>query len=194
MDWGLPETLAPEVEWRLQRVGKLLGRIFGVMFPTLFGCHTTYELTRVHLWDKNLPSQILGALPKQKWVRQLQHRGQDLLAILWHHVEGKSPATHSRWQWTWVGDDSVFKKSGQQLGLVGPWYSGQEHRVRLGIDGLLLVVVVGEGTLVIPVDFTVRRPDPMGPGGPCRDKLRWLQVMLDRTWTARRRCSCPPPW
>jgi hypothetical protein len=58
-----------------------------------------------------------------------------------------------------------------------------------------LVVVVGEGTRVIPVDFTGRRPDPMGPGGPCRDKLRGLQVMLDRTWTAlqRRRRQRPAP-
>ena len=103
VDWGLPETLAPEVEWRLQRVGKLLGKIFGVMFPTLFGCRTAYELTRVRLWDKHLPGQILGALPQQTWGRQLPHRGQDRLAILWHHVEDKSPATHSRWQWTWGG-------------------------------------------------------------------------------------------
>jgi hypothetical protein len=110
VDVGLSETLAPEVEWRRQRVGTRLGNIFGVMFPTLFGCRTAHELTRVRLWDKNLPGQILGALPKQPWVRQLPHRGQDLLAILWHHVEDKSPATHSRWQWTWVGDDSVFKK------------------------------------------------------------------------------------
>jgi hypothetical protein len=86
-----------------------------------------------------------------------------------------------------VGDDRVFKTSGQPLGLVGTWHSGQEHRVRLSIDGLVLVVVVGEGKLVIPVDFTVRRPDPMSPGRPCRDKLTWLQVMLDRTWTALQR-------
>jgi hypothetical protein len=187
VDLGLPETLATEVQWRLKAVGKLMGKIFGLMFPTLFGCRTYHELTRVRGWDKNLPSQILGALPKQKWLRQLQHRGQDLLVTLWHQVEGRSPATRSRWQWTWVSDDSVFKKSGQQLGLVGSWYSGQEHRVRLGIDGLLLIVVIGEGKLVIPVDFTVRRPDPMGPGRPCRDKLTWLQVMLDRTWTAWQR-------
>jgi hypothetical protein len=94
-----------------------------------------------------------------------------------------------------VGDDSVFKKAGQQLGLVGAWYSGQEHRVRLGIDGLLLIVVIGEGKLVIPVDFTVRRPDPVGPGRPCRDKLTWLRVMMDRTWTALQRLGLvlPPP-
>ena len=92
-----------------------------------------------------------------------------------------------------MGDDSVFKKSGQQLGLVGTWYSGQEHRVLLGIDGLLLVVVIGEGKLVIPVDFTVRRPDPVGPGRPCRDKLTWLQVMLDRTWTALQRLGLMLP-
>lgn len=187
VDLGLPETLVVEVEWRLKALGRLLGKIFGIMFPTMFGCRTAYELTRVRGWDKNLPGKVLGALPTQKWVRQLQHRGQDLLATLWHRVEDKSPATRSRWQWTWVGDDSVFKKSGQHLGLVGAWYSGQEHRVRLGIDGLLLVVVIGEGKLVLPVDFTVRRPDPTGPGGPCRDKRTWLHVMLDRTWAARQR-------
>jgi hypothetical protein len=94
-----------------------------------------------------------------------------------------------------VGDDSLFQKAGQQLGLVGTWWSGQEHRVRRGIDGLLLVVVIGEGKLVSPVDFTVRRPEPVGPGRPCRDKLTWLQVMLDRTWAAiQRRCrQLPPP-
>ena len=71
-----------------------------------------------------------------------------------------------RWPWTWVGDDRLFKKAGQQLGLVGTWWSGQEHRVRRGIDGLLLVGVIGEGKLVMPVDFTVRRPDPVGSGRP----------------------------
>jgi DDE superfamily endonuclease len=184
IDVGLPETLAAEVQWRLKRVGKLLGKIFGLMFPPVFGCRTHHALTRVRNWDKNLPSQILGALPKQKWLRQLQHRGQDLLATLWRQVEDQSPATRSRWPWTWVGDDSVFKKSGQHLGLVGTWYSDQEHRVRRGIDGLLLLVVIGEGKLLIPVDFTVRRPDPVGPGRPSRDQLTWLRVMLDRTHTA----------
>jgi hypothetical protein len=60
---------------------------------------------------------------------------------------------------------------------------------------LLLSVVIGEGKLVIPVDFTVRRPDPVGPGRPCRDKLTWLPVMLDRTWTALQRLGLvlPPP-
>jgi hypothetical protein len=47
------------------------------------------------------------------------------------------------------------------------------------IDGVLLVVVIGEGKLVVPVDFAIRRPDPSGPGAPCRDKLRWMQSMLD---------------
>jgi hypothetical protein len=109
------------------------------------------------------------------------------LVTLWHAVADKSPATRSRWQWTWGGDDRVFKKSGPQLGLVGTWYRGQAHRVRLSIDGLLLVGVISEGKLVILEDFTGRRPDPEGPGRPCRDKLTWLQVRLERTWTALQR-------
>jgi DDE superfamily endonuclease len=127
-------------------------------------------------------------------VRQLQRLGQEVLVRRWRHIEAKSPATRRRWPWTWVGDDSLLKKYGRQLGLVGPGWSGQEPRVRLGIDGLVLIVVIGEGRLVVPVDFAVRRPDPSGPGGPCRDQLTWLQVMLDRTWAAlHRRCRRLPP-
>jgi hypothetical protein len=165
------------------------------MFPTFFGCRTTSELTRVRVWDKNLPGKVLGALPKRKWVTHLQRLGQDLLETLWRHVEDKSPATRSRWQWTWVSDDSVFKKYGPRLGSVGTWWSGQEHRVRQGIDGLLLVIVIGNGKLVIPVDFTIRRPDLVGPGRPCHDQLTWLQVMVEQTWVAlqRRRLSLPAP-
>lgn len=61
---------------------------------------------------------------------------------------------------------------------------------------MLLVVVIGDGKLVVPVDFVIRRPDPVGPGRPCRDKLTWLQIMLDRAWAAlQRRCrGLPPPW
>ena len=195
-DLGLPETLVAEVEWRLQAQGTLRGNIFGVMCPTGFGCRTVSELTQVRVWDTHDPGRLLGARPQQQWIRPLQRRGQALLIRLWQQVADKSPATQSRWPWTWAADDSVFKKAGQQLGLVGTWYSGQEHRVRLGIDGLLLVVVIGDGKLVVPVDFVVRRPDPVGPGRPCRDKLTWLQVMLDRSWASlQRRCrGLPPPW
>lgn len=61
----------------------------------------------------------------------------------------------------------MFRKYGQDLELVGTWYSGQHKRVVSGIDGVLLIVVIGDGKLVVPVDFTVRRPDPKGPGARC---------------------------
>lgn len=56
-------------------------------------------------------------------------------------------------------------------------------------------MVIGDGKLVVPVNFVVRRPDPVGPGHPCRDQLTWLQVMLDRTWAALQRLGLrlPPP-
>jgi hypothetical protein len=194
-DLGLPEDLVAEIEGRLRSQHKLLGKICGVMFPPLFGCRTNSELCRVRGWDKNLPSRVLGALPKRSWLKRLRRLGLEVLEPLWRYAASKSEATRSRWQWTWVGDDSVFKKYGEQLGLVGTWWSGQEHRVLSGIAGVLLVVVIGDGKLVVPVDFAIRRPDPTGPGGPCRDKLHWLQSMLDGRVAAfrRRGVALPPP-
>jgi hypothetical protein len=192
---GLPEELVAEIEGRIQSQQKLLGKIVGVMFPPLFGCRTNAELCRVRGWDKNLPSRLLGALPKSSWIKRLRRLGLEVLVPLCRYAASASAATRSRWQWTWVGDDSVFKKYGTQLGLVGTWWSGQEHRVLSGIDGLLLVVVIGDGKLVVPVDFAIRRPDPTGPGAPCRDKLHWVQVMLDGRMAAfrRRGVALPPP-
>jgi hypothetical protein len=194
-DLGLPEDLVTEIEGRLRSQKKLLGKIVGVMFPPLFGCLTNTELCRVRGWDKNLPSRLLGGLPKRSWLKRLRRLGLEVLVPLWRYAASKSEATKSRWQWTWVGDDSVFKKYGAQLGLVGTWWSGQEHRVLSGIDGVLLVVVIGEGKLVVPVDFAIRRPDPTGPGRPCRDKLHWFQGMLDGRVAALRRrgVALPPP-
>jgi hypothetical protein len=194
-DLGLPEDLVTEISGRLRSQQKLLGKIVGVMCPPLFGCHTNAELCRVRGWDKNLPSRLLGALPKRSWLKRLRRLGVEVLAPLWHHAASKSEATRSRWQWTWVADDSVFKKYGTQLGLVGTWWSGQEHRVLSGIDGVLLVVVIGDGKLVVPVDLAIRRPDPQGPGRPCRDKLCWMQSMLDGGVAALRRRGVvlPPP-
>src|SRR4029450_5390597 len=92
-------------------------------------------------------------------------------------------------------DDSVFHKYGEQLSLVGRWWSGQQHRVLSGIDGLLLVVVIGDGKLVVPVDFPIRRPDPIGVGAPCRDKLSWARTMIDDRLAALRTRGLvlPPP-
>src|SRR5262245_42679510 len=194
-DLGLPKDLVTEIEGRLRSQHKLLGKIIGIMCPPLFGCRTNTELCRVRGWDKNLPSRLLGALPKRSWIKRLRRLGLEVLVPLWRHAASKSEATRSRWQWTWVGDDSVFKKYGEQLGLVGTWWSGQEHRVLSGIDGLLLVVVIGEGKLVVPVDFAIRRPNPTGPGAPGRDKLPWMQIMLDGRMAALRRrgVAVPPP-
>jgi hypothetical protein len=159
-DLGLPDNLVSEIEGRLRAQKKLLGKIFGLMFPTLFGCTSAYELARVRGWDKHLSSRLLSALPKRSWLKRLRKLGLDVLAPLWRHIETMSQATKSRWQWTWVWDDSVFRKYGQHFELVGKWYSGQHKRVVSGIDGVLMMVVIGDGKLVVPVDFAVRSPPP----------------------------------
>jgi hypothetical protein len=184
---GLPDNLVTEIEGRLRAQKKWLGKIFGLMCPTLFGCGSAYELPRTRGWDKNLPSRILGALPKRSWLKRLRKLGHEVLSSLWRPIASMRDATRSRWHWTWVLDDSVCRKYGGPLELGGHWWSGQYKRVVTGIDGVLLLVVIGDGKLVVPVDFAVRRPNPKGPGRRCRTKLGWVQVMLDESLAAVRR-------
>ena len=194
-DLGLPHHLVVEIEGRLKAQKKLLAKVFGLMFPTLFGCTSAYALTRVRGWDQNLPSRILSALPKRSWLKRLRPLGQDLLVPLWRHIESKSAATQSRWQWSWVWDDSVFRKYGQTFERVGSWYRGQHKRGVSGMDGVLLIVVMGDGKLMVPVDFAVRRPDPKGPGARSYTQLEWARAMLDQSLEAlaRRGLRLPRP-
>ena len=59
-DVGLPDDLIIEIEGRLHAQKKLLGKIFGLMFPTLFGCRSAHELTRTRGWDKNMVRRESG--------------------------------------------------------------------------------------------------------------------------------------
>jgi hypothetical protein len=102
-DLGLPEHLVAEIEGRLRSQRKLLGKIVGVMCPPLFGCRTNTELCRMRGWDKNLPSRLLGALPKRSWLKRLRRLGLEVLVPLWRSAASKSAATRSRWQWTLGG-------------------------------------------------------------------------------------------
>ena len=178
---ALPDDLIAEIEGRLCSQNKLLGKLFALMFPTLFGCRSAHELTHTRGWDKNWSLRILGTLPKRSWLKRLRKLGQDIVTAIWHRAQSMSAATCSRWQLTPVIDDSVFRKYGGPVELVGRWWSGQHKRVVSGIDGVLLLIVVGDGQLGVPIDFAVRRPHPKGPGARCRDKLSWSQVMLDET-------------
>jgi DDE superfamily endonuclease len=194
-DLDFPDTLVAEIEGRLRAQQKLLGKIVGLMFPTLFGCRHSYELTRVRGWNKNIPFQLLSALPKRSWLKRLRRLGLEILIAIGRHTQGKSASTQCRWPWRWIVDDSVFRKDGQQFGLVGRWWSGQCKRTVPGIDGVLLLVVIGDGKLIIPVDFAIRRPHPKGPGRRCQDKLSLTRNMLDERLAAfaKRGVTLPPP-
>ena len=85
-DLGLPEDLVAEIAGRLRSQQKLLGKMVGMMCPPLFGCRTNTELCRVRGWDKNLPTRLLGALPKRSWIKRLRRLGLEVLVPLWRHA------------------------------------------------------------------------------------------------------------
>ncbi len=194
-DLDFPDTLVAESEGRLQAQHKRLGKIVALMFPTLFGCRHGHERTRGRGWDKHVPSRLLHALPKRSWLKRLRRLGLEMLVSIWRHTQDKSASTHSRWQWRWIVEDSVFRKYGKQFGLVGTWDSGQFKRTVPGIDGVLLLIVIGDGKLIIPLDFAIRRPHPTGPGRRCHDKLSLTQSMLDERLAAfaKRGVTLPAP-
>src|SRR5262249_57629066 len=57
-DLDFPETLVAEIEGRLQAQQQLLGKIVGLMFPTLFGCRHTPDLTPIPGWTNPAPSSL----------------------------------------------------------------------------------------------------------------------------------------
>jgi hypothetical protein len=76
MIWTSPKNLGGEIEGRLRESAQALGgKIFGDHVSPLFGCRTNSELCRVRGWDKNLPSRVLGALPKRSWIKRLRRLG-----------------------------------------------------------------------------------------------------------------------
>jgi hypothetical protein len=193
-DLGLPAHRVGEIEGRLRSPHKRLGKIVGVMFPALCGCRTPSEWGRVRGWDQHGPSRRLRALPTRSWLKRLRGLGREGWVPLWRHVATQRAATQSRWQWPGATDAAVFHQEGEPLGVVGRWWSGQPHRVLAGLDGLLLVVM-GDGTLVVPGECAMRRPAPIGAGAPGRDNLRWARTMLDERGAAwrHRGLALPPP-
>jgi hypothetical protein len=177
-DLGLPAHLGGESAGRLRSQQKLLGTMIGVRLPALCGCRPPSTGCRGRGWEKQGPSRLRGAWPKRSWRKRLRRLALEVWEPLWRQVQDHSPATQSRWQWPWGWEDAGCKQYGTHLGWVGHGWSGQPKGVLSGLDGLLLLVVIGAGRLLIPGDWALRRPAPVGPGAPCRDKRSGARVRL----------------
>ena len=81
--------------------------------------------------------------------------------------------------------------------IIGTGAGGGTLAYRLAPTGknILLLGVIGDGKLIIPVDFAIRRPNPKGPGRRCQDKLNLTQKMLDERLAAfaKRGVALPKP-
>ena len=193
-DVGLPAMTSLSRSRPLARPKKLLGKIFGLMFPTLFGCRSAHELTRVRV-GQNVPSRILGALPSAPGSSACVSSARISSVPCGAMSRQRAPPPAAAGSGPGYGTTRCFANTGKTWSLLARG-TVANISVVTGIDGVLLLVVLGEGTLVVPVDFAVRRPDPKGPGARCRSKLGWSasdarrvsRPCADAAW------SCPHRW
>ena len=178
-DLDVPETVVAEIAGRLPAQQKLLGTIVALLVPTLCGCRPRHARTRGRGGDTHVPSRLLNAVPTRSWLTRLRRWGREMLVSIGRHTQDHSASPHRRWPWRWGVDAAVFRTYGTPCGLVGTWDSGPFTRAVPGLDGVLLLVVMGDGTRLIPVDLALRRPHPQGPGRRCQDKRSLTQRLRD---------------
>jgi hypothetical protein len=189
----LPSGLHKSLSKKLGVQNRMLGQLFAMTMPTAFGARSCHQLGRVVGFGKNRPGQLLRALPAPSWMRKFRRIGHQIARKTLEQIRDMSPATRSRWKPQLVVDSSVFRKySDELLGLAGHAYSGQVGAIVLGIDLVLLLLVFGDGKLVVPLDFAIHRPKKAGPGRPGHSKLEWLEAMLERSATSLPFYEPPP--
>ena len=194
-DLGLSDNLVAEIEGRLRSQQKLLSKIVGVMFPPSLAAVPTPNCAVCGAGIKTSPRVCWGRCPNTPG-------SSASAAWAWRccYRYGVTPPAQVRPpRAAGNGRGWVMTRSSKSMASSWVWWAlggvAKNTECSQGLTGVLLVVVVGEGKLVVPVDFAIRRPDPTGPGGPCRDKLHWVQSMLDGRVAAfhRRGVELPPP-
>ena len=155
---GVPADLVSESAGRVRVQKKRLGNLLARRCPTLCGGRKASELTRPRGGDTPLPSRRLGAVPTRAGRKRRRPLGHAGLVSPWRPSETRRDATRSRWHWPGGLDDSVLRPYRSPLEWVGTWWRGQPQRVVEGLDGGLRLVVIGAGTLGVPVAWAGRRP------------------------------------
>ena len=194
-DLGLPQDLVTEIEGRLRSQQQLLGKIVGMMCPPLFGCRTNAELCRVRGWDKNLPVAFAQRAPQALLDQAASTLGPGgvgaavaltpLVQVRPRGAAGSGPgwvmipcskSMESSWDSSAPG--GVGRNIGSSLALTGSSSWSSWARANWSSPSTLPFVGL-----------------PPGPGAPCRDKLHWLQLMLDGRVAAfrRRGVALTPP-
>ena len=131
-------------------------------------------------WGVNRFGPLLAQPSVAAWQGLLRRTMRQQLRRVLHryHTGPVSPATRSRYRITLIWDTTTLLKVGQMLGWAAPFYSGMLHRPAHSIEVVLLYAVVGEDKQCLPMDFALRKPDPKGPGHPCKTALQQAQTML----------------
>ena len=132
-------------------------------------------------WGKNRFGPILSVPSPDAWLRLLRRPMRRKLRkiLMRYHGPNASAATRSRYRLTFVWDTTTLLKVCEILGLSSLFYSGMLKRTAQSIEVVLLYIMVGQDYLCLPMDFRLRKPDPEGPGRPCKTALQLAFEMVD---------------
>ncbi len=181
----LDEELEKFAEKHLGKMLKAFSTILGLLLLPLSGCSSYHEFSKEYDIDKNKPYRILNRGTPGVWIRLLRRISAKLLLRIVKKYHQMSDSTKSRHKVTLAVDSTTLLKVGQELGLVGKFWSGKLKKTASSIQLVVLYAVVGEAKLLIPLDMRIRKPDPQGSGRKCKEQP---ELVIEMVRNFRTRC------
>ena len=130
----LDEELEKFAEKHLGKMLKAFSTILGLLLLPLSGCQSYFEFSQEYGIGKNKPYRILNRGTPGVWIRLLRRISAKLLLRIVKKYHQMSDSTKSRYKVTLAVDSTTLLKLGQELGLVGKFWSGKLKKTASSIQ------------------------------------------------------------